>query len=53
MMKSWLVQDAKARVSELLEMCLNERPQVVTKRGAGAAVPVPLQAWQRVKRSAP
>lgn len=50
-MKSWSVQDAKARFSEFLETCLNEGPQVVTKRGADAAVLVPLQDWQRLQRS--
>ena len=35
-MKSWPVQDAKARFSELLGTCLREGPQLVTKRGAEA-----------------
>ena len=41
-MKHWPVQDAKARFSELLETCLREGPQVVTKRGSETAVLVPL-----------
>ena len=49
-MKSWPVQDAKARFSELLQTCLKDGPQLVTKRGAGAAVLVPLAEWERVKR---
>ncbi len=51
-MKSWPVQDAKARFSELLDTCLREGPQIVTKRGAGAAVLVPLKDWQRLQHSA-
>jgi prevent-host-death family protein len=51
-MKSWPVQDAKARFSELLETCLKEGPQIVTRRGASAAVLVPLQQWQKLQRSA-
>jgi prevent-host-death family protein len=51
-MKSWPVQDAKARFSEMLEMCLREGPQLVTKRGADAAVLVPATDWQRLKRAA-
>jgi prevent-host-death family protein len=47
----WPVQDAKARFSELLETCLREGPQVVTKRGADAAVLVPMTDWQRMKRA--
>jgi prevent-host-death family protein len=50
-MKNWPVQDAKARFSELLETCLREGPQVVTKRGAEAAVLVPVEDWRRLKAS--
>lgn len=32
-MQDWPVQDAKARFSELLEACVNEGPQLVTRRG--------------------
>jgi prevent-host-death family protein len=48
-MKQWAVQDAKARFSELLETCLREGPQVVTKRGAEAAVLVPAKEWAQLK----
>lgn len=48
-MKQWPVQDAKARFSELLETCLKEGPQVVTKRGSEAAVLVSLKDWQRLQ----
>jgi prevent-host-death family protein len=51
-MRAWPVQDAKARFSEMLETCLREGPQVVTKRGADAAVLVPVADWQRLKRAA-
>jgi antitoxin Phd len=51
-MSNWSVQDAKARFSELLETCLAEGPQVVTKRGAETAVLVPLRDWQRLQQSA-
>ena len=51
-MRAWPVQDAKARFSEMLETCLREGPQVVTKRGADAAVLVPAADWQRIKRAA-
>lgn len=51
-MKSWAVQDAKARFSELLDTCLREGPQIVTKRGAEAAVLVPMTDWLRLQRSA-
>lgn len=51
-MKSWPVQDAKARFSELLETCLREGPQIVSKRGADTAILVPLRDWERLQRSA-
>lgn len=38
---TWPVQDAKARFSELLDTCIAQGPQMVTKRGAEAAVLVP------------
>jgi antitoxin Phd len=49
---SWSVQDAKARFSELLETCLNEGPQLVTRRGTDAAVLVPVRDWQELQRMA-
>ncbi len=51
-MKSWPVQAAKARFSELLETCLNEGPQLITRRGADAAVLVPAKDWERLEQSA-
>jgi len=51
-MKSWAVQDAKARFSEFLEACLSEGPQLVTRRGAEAAVLVPAAEWRRLSDAA-
>ena len=51
-MQSWPVQDAKARFSEFLEKCLAEGPQMVTKRGAEAAVLVPAREWRRLQVAA-
>ena len=51
-MKSWPVQDAKARFSKLLDTCLREGPQIVTKRGSVAAVLVPIEDWRRLQKSA-
>jgi antitoxin Phd len=48
-MHTWPVQDAKARFSEFLTACLTEGPQMVTKRGAAAAVLIPLRDWQRLQ----
>lgn len=51
-MHSWPVQDAKARFSEFLEACMSEGPQMVTKRGAEAAVLVPVEEWRRLQAAA-
>lgn len=51
-MKVWPVQDAKSRFSELLEACVNEGPQLVTRRGRETAVLVPIAEWKRVSAAA-
>ena len=51
-MQSWPVQDAKARFSEFLEACLADGPQLVTRRGAEAAVLVPVDEWRRMQAAA-
>lgn len=48
-MHTWPEQDAKARFSEFLDACLTEGPQLVTKRGAEAAVLIPIQEWRRLQ----
>lgn len=50
-MKTWPVQDAKARFSEMLDACLKQGPQLVTKRGSDAAVLVPIGEWRRLRGS--
>lgn len=51
-MKTWPVQDAKARFSEFLDACLADGPQMVTRRGAEAAVLVPAAQWQQLQSAA-
>jgi len=43
---------AKARSSEFLDACIAEGPQMVTKRGAEAAVLVPVDEWRRLQAAA-
>ena len=50
--RSWPVQDAKARFSELLEASLTEGPQIVTRRGVEAAVLVPVATWRQLEQAA-
>ncbi len=49
-MKSWQLQEAKARFSEFLDAALRRGPQVVTRRGVEAAVLVPMEEWRRLQR---
>jgi antitoxin Phd len=51
-MKIWPVQDAKARFSEFLEACIVDGPQMVSKRGAEAAVLVSVEEWRRLQAAA-
>ena len=52
MSRTWQVQDAKARFSELIETSLAEGPQIVTKRGVETAVLVAIDEWRRMERRA-
>ena len=51
-MQTWPVQDAKARFSEFLDACIADGPQMVTRRGAQAAVLVPVDEWRRLQSAA-
>lgn len=51
-MQTWAVQDAKSRFSEFLDTCLAKGPQVVTRRGAGTAVLIPIDVWKRLQAAA-
>lgn len=48
----WAVQDAKAKFSELLNACLQQGPQVVTKRGHETAVLITIKEWNTLKQLA-
>lgn len=50
--KIWPVQDAKARFSELLDACVRDGPQVVTRRGEQIAALVPIAEWKRLREAA-
>ena len=51
-MHTWPVQDAKARFSELLDRCLTDGPQIVTRRGTQTAVLIPVDEWHRLQEAA-
>lgn len=51
-MNTWPVHDAKAHFSELLNTCINDGPQVVTRRGEETAVLVSISEWRRLHHAA-
>lgn len=51
-MNAWPVQDAKARFSELLDACVADGPQIVTRRGVETAVLAPIEEWRRLTAAA-
>lgn len=51
-MKAWSVQNANARFSELLDACVSEGPQLVTRRGVETAVLVSVAEWKRLRQAA-
>ena len=52
-MTTWTTQDAKAKFSELLDTCVAQGAQVVTRRGQPTAVMVPMDEWTRLTQNAP
>jgi prevent-host-death family protein len=47
-MKTWQLQDAKARFSDVVDSAINEGPQLITRRGVEKAVIVSMEEWQRI-----
>ncbi len=47
-MSTWPVQDAKSHFSELLNTCISDGPQIVTRRGQEAAVLVSIIEWRQL-----
>ncbi len=50
---SWQLQEAKQRFSELVRRTLEEGPQVVTRRGEGVVVLVPVEEFRRLTGDKP
>jgi len=50
-MRNWKLQDAKARLSELVQATERDGPQIITRRGEAVVVVVPFKQWERTARS--
>ena len=53
MAREWQLQQAKNRLSELVDMALSEGPQVVTRRGKEAVVVVSAEEYRRLAKPQP
>jgi prevent-host-death family protein len=51
-MHTWSARHAKARFSAMLDACLVEGPQLITRRGIEAAVLLPMDEWHRLQSGA-
>jgi antitoxin Phd len=52
-MRTWKLQDAKSRFSEVIDRTLTEGPQLVTKRGSDAVVILAVEDYRRLIGDAP
>ena len=52
-MASWQVQEAKARLSELMRAAAEHGPQTITIRGIRATVVLSADAYDRLSRAKP
>ena len=49
---TWQLQDAKARLSELIDKAESEGPQMVTRRGKETVVVVSVATWRDMEKRA-
>lgn len=49
-MRQWQLQEAKARLSELIRTTLEQGPQEITVRGSAAVVVVSTEEFERLRR---
>jgi len=47
-MRDWPLQEAKAKLSELVDTTLKKGPQQISRRGKRAVVVVPAEDWDRL-----
>jgi len=52
-MATWQVQDAKARLSELIERARNEGPQTITRHGTERAVVLSIEDFRALAAHKP
>jgi prevent-host-death family protein len=50
-MGSWQLQEAKAKLSEVIATAKTQGPQIITQRGVNTAVIVPFDQWEHTSQS--
>jgi len=50
--RTWQLQDAKNRLSEVVEEARRSGPQVITRRGEETAVVLSFEDWKRLSQDA-
>ncbi len=51
-MGSWPLQDAKARLSEVVNKAKRDGPQIITRHGVEEVAVVPIEQWKLMNRPA-
>jgi prevent-host-death family protein len=49
-MSTWPLQDAKAKLSEVIKTAKKNGPQIITQRGVKSAVVLPFEEWERTQQ---
>ncbi len=49
MIKKWQIQEAKNRLSQVVNQAVNDGPQVITVRGKPAVIILSVEEYQRLK----
>ena len=52
-MATWQIQQAKTKLSEVIEMAQREGPQTITKHGKPSAVVVSMEEYESMRRNKP
>ncbi len=52
MSKIWQLQEAKNRLSQVVDEALNDGPQIITRRGKEVAVVLSINEYEEIKKPA-
>lgn len=52
-MTKWQLHDAKAKLSELIELARSEGPQIITRHGKASAVILSIEEFEKLEAAKP